>query len=114
MTASYDDLQPLLSATQVAEYLQIPRASVYRIPESELPRLTVGQRRTRFRRADLERYVRGSPARPDADPSVRALVDALAEATVGVLREILDDDDVDRALSLMSDAWSPILEGTED
>lgn len=114
MSLTYDDLVPLMTADEVAAFLNVPRSAVYRIPDDELPRLTVGHRRTRFRREDVERFVAGAPVRPGDDPAVEALVDRLAERTVEVLRQLLDPDDLDRALGLMSEAWRPILEGTED
>lgn len=102
--------EPLLTADDLAEFLAIPRDSVYQLP---IPRLRVGRNRVRFRRADVERYLAGKPPRADADPAVRQLVDQLEAVVELTLRDVLDERDAERVFSVLAGAWVAVLEGAD-
>lgn len=48
------DPEPLLTAEEVAEILQVPRKSVY---ELGIPRVRIGERRVRWRPADVREFI---------------------------------------------------------
>lgn len=49
-----EDLEPLLTADDVAAYVQVPKKSVYELP---IPRVRISKRRIRWRPADVRQYV---------------------------------------------------------
>lgn len=49
------DPEPLLTAEQVAEKLQVPKKSVY---DLSIPRVRIGKRRVRWRPADVRAFIR--------------------------------------------------------
>lgn len=48
------DPEPLMTAEQVAEYLQVPTKSVY---DLSIPRVRIGQRRVRWRPDDVRAFI---------------------------------------------------------
>ena len=48
------DVEPLLTAEQVGEILSVPMKSVYDLP---IPRVRIGERRVRWRPADVTRFI---------------------------------------------------------
>lgn len=48
------DSERLLTASDVAEILQVPSKSVYELP---IPRIRIGLRRIRFRPADVREFI---------------------------------------------------------
>lgn len=48
------DPEPLLTADEVAEILQVPRKSVY---DLSIPRVRIGERRVRWRPADVREFI---------------------------------------------------------
>jgi excisionase family DNA binding protein len=57
-----EDLPIVMTADEVAEYLRIPRSSVYKLSqEGRIPCQKAG-RRWRFRREAIDRWLEGNPA----------------------------------------------------
>lgn len=48
------DPEPLLTAEEVGEILQVPKKSVY---DLAIPRVRIGQRRVRWRPADVREFI---------------------------------------------------------
>lgn len=48
------DPEPLMTAEEVAEVLQVPRKSVY---DLAIPRVRIGERRVRWRPADVREFI---------------------------------------------------------
>lgn len=48
------DPEPLLTAEELAEILQVPKKSVYDLP---IPRVRIGERRIRWRPADVREHI---------------------------------------------------------
>lgn len=48
------DPEPLMTADEVAEVLQVPKKSVY---ELAIPRVRIGKRRVRWRPADVREFI---------------------------------------------------------
>ena len=48
------DPEPLLTAGEVADILQVPRKSVY---DLAIPRVRIGQRRVRWRPVDVREFI---------------------------------------------------------
>lgn len=61
--AKGDTLSPLMSADEVAAFLGIDRATVWRwVSAGKLKARKIGPKTTRFRREDLEKLVEGGRA----------------------------------------------------
>ena len=54
LVAAGQDVEPLLTAQDVGELLQLPAKSVYELP---IPRVRLGPRRIRWRPADVVAFV---------------------------------------------------------
>lgn len=48
------DPEPLMTAEEVGEYLQVPTKSVY---DLSIPRVRIGERRVRWRPADVRAFI---------------------------------------------------------
>lgn len=48
------DPEPLLTAEEVAEIVRVPKKSVYELP---IPRVRIGERRLRWRPADVREFI---------------------------------------------------------